>query len=389
MGRFLYFLIIIISFNVTYADDISNLGWPKTLSKLYFQLNEKPKNYFVLVSRVPSIAVDFRTNEGLHNSINSFSFQKNFHPGHEMIGWKCKIGNMPYESMVGLSGESDDQHKILLDNGWGLTSLLATFKDGFLQDPNELEARFRYFIEENEKAAAEGSSKRIFLIATVLEITETDCESIVNETFEFMNHPNSPVQNFSMILSPERYEGAGCGSFAAHFMEKIESIKNLIPLFRRQFSLPYYLFGTGTALPEGVEIPDTIKNLASKKPVSKLRLISSSWTSAASKSVSVEILDPELLVFWQKLFFDTYFDQNNWTKEKKSFNKNKAIARGVWETSEDIYNQGQKNHTYVAIDKNYDERTQSIHSHQVKFIKDLDLTYFTFSTFPGIILERK
>ncbi|MBL7557584.1 MAG: hypothetical protein JNM24_17270 [Bdellovibrionaceae bacterium] len=359
------------------------------MSKLYFQLNEKPKNYFVLVSRVPSIAVDFRTNDGLHNSINSFSFQKNFHPGHEMIGWKCKIGTMPFESMVGLSGESDDQHKDLLDKGWGLTSLLATFKDGFLQDPNELEARFHYFAEENELAAAEGRSKRIFLIATVLEITENDCERIVNETFEFVNHINNPVQNFSMILSPARYEGAGCGSFAAHFMERIDSVKSLIPLFRRQFNLPNYLFGTGSALPEGVEIPETIKNLASKKPVSKIKLISSSWTSSASPYINVEILDPELIVFWQKLFFDAYFDQNNWTKEKKSFNKNTFITRGVWESSEDIYNQGQRNFTYVAIDRNYDERTRSIYSHQTQFIKDLNLTYFTFSNFPGIILERK
>lgn len=389
MGRLLYFLIIIASFNVTYADDISNLGWPKTLSKLYFQLNEKPKNYFLVVSRIPTIAVDFRTNEGLHNSINSFSFQKNFHPGHEMIGWKCKIGDHPYESMIGLSGESDDQHQALLDTGWGLSSLLATFKDGFLQDPNELEARFRYFVEENEKALQSGSSKRIFLIATVLEITETDCENIVNETFEFINHPNNPIQNFSMALTPNLYEGAGCGSFAAHFMERIESLKTLVPLFRRQFNLPNYLFGTGSALPEDVEIPEKIRNLALKKPVSKIKLISSSWTSAASPNINVEILDPELVVFWQKLFFEAYFDQNNWTKEKKSFNKNSGLARGVWESSEDIYNLGQRNFRYVAIDKNYDEHTRDLHSHQTQFIKDSTLTYFTFSNFPGIILERK
>lgn len=388
MGRFLYFIIIIASFNISRADDYSNLGWPKTLAKLYFQLNEKPKNYFILVSRVPSIPIDFRTPEGLHTSINSFSFQKNFHPGHEMIGWKCKIGDMPYESMMGLSGETRDQHLQLLEGGWGLTSLLATFKDGFLQDPNELENRFRYFAEENEKAAAAGDSKRIFLMATVLEITESDCENIVNETFEFINHPKNPVENFSMILSPANYEGAGCGSFAAHFLEKIESVKSLIPLFRRQFALPNYLFGTGTALPEGVEIPDKIARVAVKKPVSKYKLIASSWTSATSPNVNVEILDPELIVFWQKLFFDAYFDQNNWTKQKKSFNKNKAIARGVWEIVDDVFESTKKNQ-YVAIDKNFDERTQSIASYHSQFIKEANLSYFTFSNFPGIILERK
>lgn len=388
MGRILYFLIALASYNISYADDISHLGWPQIFAKLYFQLNEKPKNYFILVSRVPSIAVDFRTNEGLHNSINSFSFQKDFHPGHEIIGWKCKIGGRPFESMVGLSGESDDQHKKLLDKGWGLTSLLATFKDGFLQNPNELENRFRYFIEENEKAAAAGNPKRIFLMATVFEITENDCERIVNETFEFVNHPNNPVQKFSMILSPARYEGAGCGSFAAHFMERIENIKTLIPHLRRQFSLPYYLFGTGTSLPEGVEIPGNITRVASPRPISKIQLISSSWTAVTSPNVDVEILDPELLVFWQKLFFDAYFDQNSKAKEKKLFNKNRSIARGVWENSEDIYNQGQKNFTYMAIDKDYDSHTQNVYSHHAQFIKDSVLTYFTFSNFPGIILEK-
>tara|TARA_B110001454_G_C12723272_1_gene436187 strand:+ start:25109 stop:26278 length:1170 start_codon:yes stop_codon:yes gene_type:complete len=389
MRRFLYFFIIIASFCTTHADDFSNLGWPQTLSKLYFQLNEKPKNYFILVSRVPSIVVDFRTPEGLRNSINSFSFQKNFHPGHEMIGWKCKIGDQPFESMMGLSGESTDQHQVLLDGGWGLGSLLATFKDGFIQAPGELENRFKYFVEENEKAAAAGDSKRIFLMATVIEITETDCENIVNETFEFFNHPNNPAENFSMILSPEKYEGAGCGSFAAHFLQRVDSVKSLVPLFRRQYDLPNYLFGTGTALPEGVEIPEKITRVALPKPVSKIKLIASSWTSAASPNVTVEILDPELIVFWQKLFFDAYFDQKNWTKQKKSFNKNKSIARGVWESYEGVYHSGTKQYKYIAIDKNYDERTKSISTLHSKFIEGANLSYFTFSNFPGIILERK
>lgn len=388
MSRFLYFFTILTHFHFAIADDYSNLGWPQTLTKLYYQLNEKPKNFFLLVSRVPSIAVDFRSPEGMRHSINSFSFQKHFHPGHEMIGWKCRIGGQRFESMLGFSGESNDQHKVLLEAGWGLSSLLATFKDGFLQDPQELEKRFQHFLEENKKAEEAGDSRRIFLAATVIEITESDCEKIVNETFEFINHPKNPVENFSMILSPYKYEGAGCGSFAVHFMEQIESIKSLIPLFRRQFDLPNYLFGTGTALPEGVEIPEKIAQVALKKPVSKFKLVTSSWTSALAPNVNVEILDPELLVYWQKLSFDAYFDRNNWTKQKKSFNKNKAIARGVWENVEDIYDSTRSNR-YVAIDKNYDERTKSIYAHHSKLIESSNLTYFTFSNFPGIILEKK
>jgi hypothetical protein len=388
MGMFLFFFLLLAHLAPAHAEDYSNLGWPESLTGLYQQLSVTQKNYVLLVSRMPSIPVDFRSNEGLHNSINSFSFQKNFHPGHEMIGWKCRIDGAPFETMLGLSGESNDQHKGLLEDGWGLTSLLATFKDGFIQTPDELENRLKYFISENAKYAAAGDKKRITLISTVIEITEADCENLVNESFEFMNHPNNPVEKFSMVLSPEKYEGAGCGSFVAHFLERIESLKGLMPLFRRQFSLPNYLFGTGKSpLPNDVEIPEQIKKVALKKPVSKIKLISSSWTSSIDPAVNVEILDPELLVFWQKLIFETYFDQHKLSKQKKSFNK--SMTRGFWEKVQDLYQPESSHNQYVTIDTNYDQRTKSINALHSRIVENKNLTYFTFLNFPGIILENK
>lgn len=363
------------------------MGWPQTLSNLYTQLDAKPKNYFILISRIPSIPVDFRSTEGMHNSINSLTFQRDFHPGHEMMGWKCRIDTIPFTTLIGLTGESSDQHTQMLDAGWGLSSLLATFKDGFIQPPGELESRFKFFAEENVKAETDKKIKKIQLIATVIEISQTDCENLVNESFEFINHPNNPSEYFSMILSPTRYEGAGCGSFAAHFIERVESLKNVTPPMRRQFQLPNYLFGTGTDLPEGVEIPDIITKVALTKPLSKLKMMASSWSpSAATPNVDVEILDPELLVFWQKLFFDAYFDQHNMTKEKKAFNKN--YARGIWEHQQDLYNSDQINTRYLAIDKSYDGRTKQISNLHANLAKDKQLTYFTFLNFPGVILEN-
>ncbi len=370
------------------AADITQLGWPASLADVYHRLDSKPKNYVILVSRVPSIPVDFRTENGMRNSINSFSFQNNFHPGHEMIGWKCTIGGSRFESMLGYSGESDDQHLRLLNDGWGLSALLATFKDGFIQTPDILETRFKYYNEENAKSLADGSGKKISLISTVIEVSEDDCSNMINEVYEYVNHPKNPIENFSMILSPANYEGAGCGSFVTHFMEQISTFKTLIPLFRRQFNLPNYLFGSGPFLPDDVVIPEKITRIALKKPVSKLKLISSTWSSSVSPNVSVEITDPELIVFWQKLFFEAYFDQNHLKKDKKSFAK--SMTRGIWARDEDnLYGDGQSQSHFVTIDKNYDQKTSEIVAQHSHLLENAELTYFTFSNFPGIILEKK
>jgi hypothetical protein len=394
LGRILYFLLnlllttsVFFTASVSRADDVTQLGWPASLGEIYKKLDEKPKNYFILISRIPSIAVDFRTEEGMKNSINSFSFQKNFHPGHEIIGWKCNLGGTRYESVIGFSGESDDQHVRLLNDGWGLSALLATFKDGFVQTPQELENRFKYFNEENDKSIAAGGDKKINLMSTVIEITEDECSQVINEVYEYTEHPKNPTEKFSMILSPSEYEGAGCGSFALHFMERIDSLKATTPFFRRQFHLPNYLFGTGAYLPDDVEIPEKISRVALRKPVSKLKLISSSWTSTVSPNIEVEITDPELIVFWQKLFFQAYYSQNNMKAQAKSFNKQQA--RGIWERIEDQYNSGAASNHYVAIDKDYDTATGQLAAHSLQLLRGAELTYFTFSNFPGIILEKK
>ncbi|MBL7546250.1 MAG: hypothetical protein JNL11_20690 [Bdellovibrionaceae bacterium] len=383
----LFFMASLLATVSATAQDYSQLGWPRTLTELYKQLEAKEKNFFIIISRLPSQPIDFRTNQGMHDSLNSIAFQKNYHPGHKMMGWKCRINGAPFETMLGMSGETTDQHEVLLENGWGLTSLLATFKDGFIQTPEELENRFEFFMEENKMADDEGKKRPIFLVATVIEISEVDCENLVNESFEFFSHPNNPAENFSLILSPDKYEGGGCGSFVAHFMKQITSLKPLIPFFRRQLRLPNYLFGTGTALPDDVEIPDRIKQIASPGPVSKLKLITSLWNSSTSSNLSVEILDPEHVVFWQKLFFETYFDRNSWTKEKKSFNK--LVARGVWQRTEDTALSENGANVYIPIDRNYDPRLEAIYRLQSQLVENMKLTYFTFSNFPGMILEKK
>lgn len=387
ISRILLLLWLILFTHLAMAEDFARLGWPQTLNALHKQLKVKQKNFVIVISRLPSIPVDFRSEEGLKNSINSLHFQNSYHPGHVMIGWKCRIGETTFDSMLGLSGELDDQHTKLLKAGWGLTSLLATFKDGYIQTPDQLESRFQFFNDENLKSEANGEKNKISLIATALEISEDDCVHLVDEVYRFVDHPNNPAQNFSMILSPRNYEGAGCGSFVTHLLEQIPSLKPVIRLFQRTYRFPNYLFGTGAYLPTDVVVPQKIASKAINERVSEFRLLSSFWTSSRSPNIEVDTIDPELIVFWQKLFFDTYFEQNNLLKQKKSFNK--QMERGLWPQVEDMNNPGYYVTRYVTINKDYDQKTEEINWHYSQLAKDSKLSYFTFSNYPGIIFEKK
>lgn len=383
MNYKLIFIFILFTSSL-FAQSLAQMGWPKALEDVYNYTQKTRKNYVLLVSRLPTIVIDFRSNQGIKNSINSLSFQKDYHPGHKMIGWACKIKDVSYNSFIGFSGESTDQHKAMLDSGWGLTSLLAHFTDGFIQTPNDLEERFNNFNAEFEKKP----NGDFYLIANLFEVSDSDCENIVNEVFNYTSHENEPYTKFGLLLDPRKYEGAGCGSFAIHFFEQISRFKKIANLFTRSFKIPEHLFGNGTILPEHVEIPDGIKNIQSQEPVSKFRLISSDWSEGSKKNLDMSLIDPELVILWQKQFFAEYFNQHpEHSAYKKFFTK--KTKRGLWETVNNHYNGNQTQNQYIEIDKNYDERASIAVTNAQSQLQNSRLTFFKFLNFPGIIVENK
>lgn len=369
----------------SYAQSLARQGWPSSLKDLYQYTQSTQKSYVLLVSRLPSITIDFRTNNGIRNSINTFNFQKDYHPGHEMIGWSCTMNGSTYTSFVGFSGESNNQSTELLNQGWGLTSLLATFTDGFVQTPKDLEERFQYFNQEFEK----DPKGPFYLMANLFEITQKDCESLIREVYRYTTHPEKPTSKFGLLVNPEKNEGAGCGSFAIHFLEKIKSFQDISNLFKRNYKLPYFLFGRGEILPDNVEIPLKIQQVSVDQKVSKLRLISYDWNPSKDLNLEATLIDPELVIFWQKKFFESYYSENNTAQEYDYTFYKKKTKRGHWELTEDIYNSNQTQSKYIEINDNYDFNTQALAKRAKSDLQGKKLKLFKFLNFPGIIVENK
>lgn len=381
---FLFSLLFLASSSRSWAQSLARQGWPASLKELYSYTQSTQKSYVLLVSRLPSIVLDFRSNQGLRNSINTFNFQRDYHPGHEMIGWSCQMNGSTYTSFIGFSGESNNQSTELLNKGWGLTSLLATFTDGYIQTPNDLEERFQYFNEEFEK----NPKGPFYLIANLFEITTKDCESLIREVYRYTSNPEKPTTKFGLLVDPKKNEGAGCGSFAIHFFEKVKAFENISEQFKRHYKMPYYLFGKGEDLPDSVSIPESIQRITYNEKVSKVKLISYDWSPSSDLNLEAQMVDPELVIFWQKKFFEAFFKNN---KKLSNFDYNffrKKTKRGHWELIDDIYNNGQAQSKYIEIDDNYDFYTQSLAKRAINDLQGKKLIFFKFLNFPGMIVEN-
>lgn len=367
------------------AQSLARQGWPESLKDLYQHTQSTQKNYVLLVSRLPSIVIDFRSNQGIRNSISSFNFQKDYHPGHEMIGWACKMNGISYNSFIAFTGETNNQANNLIENGWGLTSLLATFNDGYIQTPRDLEERFQHFNEEFEK----NPKGPLYLMANLFEISEKDCESLIREVYRYTNHPDKPTTKFGLLLDPNSYQGAGCGSFVIHLLEKVAQFKDISLDFKRHFKLPYYLFGTGDFLPDQVEIPTQIQRVQISKKVTKFSLISYDWSESRNLNLEASLIDPELIIQWQKKYFEAYYQDN---KSSPIYDYNffkKKTKRGHWELTNNIYDSGQVQSKYLEINDNYDLPSQKVSFRAMNNLKGKKLTLFKFLNFPGIIVENK
>ncbi|MCK6597989.1 MAG: hypothetical protein L6Q37_06460 [Bdellovibrionaceae bacterium] len=387
----LIFSLMYFFFNTAWSQNLAQEGWPLALKEAYDHAIKTKKNYVLLVSRLPSLVLDYRTNNSLRDSLNRFEATRGFDIGHAMIGWHCTIDQIPYTTLVGFSGESNNQHEDMLKSGWGLTSLLADFKDGFLQSPQDLQQRFESFNEEFTKNPKDGS----YLIATMFEITPIDCEEIVNEFFDYSSHEKEPLNHFGFLNDPDSFQGAGCGSFANHFLKKVAAFKNIDTLFYRHYQIPYYLFGKGQETPEDVGIPQSIVALNSQKPVYRLNLLSLDWSPDKHRNISMKMIDPELVLLWQKQFFNLKptkmlpYDLSNDLPNNKVLKS--KLNRSVWTKSNDFYGLAPSSFTLSTIDEKYDEKSSQVVSHAKEIMVNgrWKPSTFKFFNFPGVIWERK
>jgi hypothetical protein len=279
-----------------------NAGWNGSLAKLGKSLNPE-RNYIVLNFVEPTVPMDLRSAELFRRSFFVEGLSQGLSKpelGHSLIAWQCRdsLGSM-HRGATGFTGESSGQTLKMLKTGWGLTPLASTFTDGFLQTPD---------LVADSMERAKKAGRHIWSVA--LEIDDEHCGRLYSFLYNFVYHPNRPMDYFGLTVDPEKMQGGGCGSFAyaiAHALELFPS--EMFQNLRRTLKAPSVLFGFGLKAPEDTK-PFRSKlelNGQTQNHVSMLRLLDGPWSGPGPQE-SIELIDPEMFIFAVRTLQNLYFE---------------------------------------------------------------------------------
>ena len=212
--------------------------WPRYLRALELP---RGRDYVVVSYLPPALAVDLQTPETMRRTLLEglsqpfASAQARTKLGHAIIAWQCG----PAQGVTSHSGESNGQALAMMLSGWGLVPVFSTFEDGYLYT----EAGFN---PRHDLAFRAGKG-----VVTAVEVSRARCEALRGALRGFVTHPARPVRRFGLTLAPDRFEGAGCLSFAWYLGAAAGVIGDLEPLFRREVELRAAQLGAGP-VPPGV-----------------------------------------------------------------------------------------------------------------------------------------
>lgn len=293
--KFLSFFFILSSFtqqavaaNQTFMSTL-NIGWPKQLAVLD-QETDDGKNYLVIVSLLPEPAIDIESAEAFRRSLIEVAADGDESIlGHVMFGWKCNAPSGQLHGMSAMTGELNEQIFKMVNDGWGYTSMMSTFTDGYMQNTKE--------IEKHEISKKIESGKR--LITLGIEVTQQECMSFYNALNAFVTHPNVPMSRFGSMTDPSQFTGGGCISTALNLFSQaavfphVDNFKRFVP-FKTKF------IGRGFSVPNHTELPHE-SFWKHKKTVSFDTFVWSSWEPMPGEAVlNMHLEDPELLIVFMK-----------------------------------------------------------------------------------------
>ena len=262
-----------------------NSGWKKNLSPLRKAL--KPHaSYLVLQTLEPRMPMDLRSAENFRRGATSIGLinlaNDSLGIGHVFLSWRCQVKGQMLEGSVGMTGEIDKQFTTLSQRGFGMSSFLAVFSDGHLQNPDLLDLEFQEDLPVHTFA---------------MEVEPEVCQNALGFVHKFLFHPSRPLEKFGLTPDPEKFEGGGCGSFAVSVLNqsKIFGDREIIPNFWRTIHTKKSLLGYGLPLPKDT-IPYETGEPGVKK-VSLVKLFASNWNG---DDLSIRIMDPEMVLLFLK-----------------------------------------------------------------------------------------
>jgi hypothetical protein len=275
-----------------YFDEI-NSGW---LDEQYGNLRSKlirGRSYVVIHNRLPNTTFDLRTPNGYRESVFKLGVINlpKLDQGHVMISWSCDINGKTYEGATGITGEQTNQQMLMASSGWGVTGLFSIFKDGHLQTPTLVGSVFRQAIE-----------KRQSLTTLAFEVEPQQCARMMEFLRKFLAHEKQPYRNFGLNADPLKFEGGGCGSFAASALFTTGAVPSGSSIWRT-LKINKKAFGYGIENPSKDIDPFRVPHAPGES--NKVSLLSGlflkNWNPTSKENtVSARIMDPELLFLLQQ-----------------------------------------------------------------------------------------
>lgn len=274
---------------------ITTGGWPDMMTN--FETRFRPgRSYVVLFEKMPIWPIDMRSPDRLKRSMLGKEIAGKTSIGHMSVGWSCAASSTSdrrSEGFVAQTGE-EGQQKDMVDNGWGITSMLSTFTDGHLQNGEEVQ---NYFATQYYNSIdPQNETARFF--ALVVEVPGGECDKVRSFVRDYVFHPLKPYKKFGLVPDPLKFEGAGCGSFAASALSRAPSLNPIVQTFWRTLPVAEKLLGKRTEdlLPENVIPFAFAKTPAEERVVSKYKLSTINWDSGKI-AANIRIVDPELSIF--------------------------------------------------------------------------------------------
>lgn len=288
-------------------SQIENSGWPEMLSG--FQQRFRPgRSYLTLFKKLPLWPIDMRSPDRFKRSMSAKEIANKSSIGHMSIGWSCNASGVSgidersednrRTGFAAQTGE-DGQQSEMLNDGWGVTSMISTFTDGHLQNGPEVQ---RYFTREYRNFVKEDKRPNDYF-ALVVEVPELECENVRAFVKNYVLHPSKPYRYFGMLPDPLKFEGAGCGSFAVAALSKAATLTPILAPMWRTVPIAEKLLGKRTRvfLPNDVVPAVVASTQGEEKRISKYQLVFMNW-DAGKTALRLHLVDPELTIFAFKKF---------------------------------------------------------------------------------------
>lgn len=266
------------------ADQWSGIngGWQGIYREVGNQL-DRNRNYIIWSIIAPKDPLDLRKpdffREFLAHSSGGLSISHNY------IGWSCQVRGRRYEGATGMSGESSEQSKALVKAGWGLTTFLAIYNDGWLATSTEAADDWAIRRQREE------------IYNVVVEVSEQECDNMLSFMHTFVTSPRKPWTKFGLTPSVEKLQGGGCITFVTTLLKKAGILKSMINSSSRTlYANPYGFGGNDLPKPAGTWLPRLAWREGKPKKVGINQFFSSNWNGGL-KAVSLTLLDPEVMIW--------------------------------------------------------------------------------------------